>query len=121
MTELPRHASDAEEACCCSPDCRAVLWHGVPFKFTATQAAVVKVLWDAWRQGTPDVGVGTLQEMAGFEIRIPALFRHRRGNQMVPHRALGVMLVPGATKGSWRLAGLPPKEGAQRWHTLPDE
>ena len=59
-----------------SPDFRTINWYGTPYKLTATQAAVVRVLWEARDNGTPDVGQHTLLEEAGSESsRLVDLFR----------------------------------------------
>lgn len=48
------------------PDYRSVYWFGTAHPpFTALQAAVVKILWEAWENGTPDVGDAYLLEEAG--------------------------------------------------------
>jgi len=79
------------------PDFRSVNWYGRPYAFTATQAACVGMLWEAWRQGTPDVGDATLLESAGSHAdRLPMVFRD--------HDAWGTMIVNGSTKGTHRLA-----------------
>lgn len=59
------HGIDAmvsSSACAHSPDYRTVSWHGRHFVLTPKQAAVVKVLWDAWESGTPQVGQHYLLE-----------------------------------------------------------
>jgi hypothetical protein len=67
---------ESSPACSHSPDFRAVCWHGKHYRFTATRAAVVKVLWEAWETGTPEVGGALLLEAAGSESgRLRDLFR----------------------------------------------
>jgi hypothetical protein len=84
-----------------SPDFRSVHWYGTVYAFTATQAAIVTLLWKAWENGTPDVGADTLLETVDAETsRLVDIFRD--------HPAWGTMIVDGQTKGSKRLAG-PPK------------
>ncbi len=79
------------------PDYRDVLWHGANHKFTATQAAVVKVLWEAYTNETPDVGQETLLEKAGSDAkRLSDLFKG--------HAAWDTMIVEGTTRGTRRLA-----------------
>jgi hypothetical protein len=66
----------AEGACSHSPDFRQVVWYGTTYRFSATQAAVIKILWEAREQGTPEVGGATLLEGAGSEAsRVRDLFR----------------------------------------------
>src|SRR5580765_3577419 len=43
-----------------SPDFRSVWWFGQEYSFTETQARVVKLLWEAWKNETPDIGHRTL-------------------------------------------------------------
>lgn len=84
-----------------SPDFRSVVWGNAGFSFTKMQAAIVGILWGAWEQDTPDVGVDTLLEAVdATSSRLVDIFRN--------HRAWGTMIVDGETKGSKRLAGLPP-------------
>jgi len=81
-----------------SPDFRSVNWNGAKYSFSANQAACVRVLWESWEAGTPDVGGATILEAAGCAgDRIDHVFRG--------HLAWNVMIIPGATKGSYRLRG----------------
>jgi hypothetical protein len=84
-----------------SPDFRSVRWtDGAAYGFTAGQASVTRLLWEAWEQGTPDIGQETLLEASGSEgNRLADLFRS--------HPAWGRLIVPGATRGSFRLAEPP--------------
>jgi hypothetical protein len=80
-----------------SLDFRSVNWFGTMHSFTPNQAAVVKVLWESWKQGTPDVGDNALLEAAESDsTRISVLF--------LKHPAWRTMIVPGQTKGTRRLA-----------------
>ena len=91
-----------------STDFRSVSWDGEQFYFTATQAAAVRVLWTAWQRGTPDLGELTILDQAGSSMadsrhgRLRDLFRS--GRKM--HPAWNKMIVAGATKGAFRLAGM---------------
>jgi len=90
----------AQPACRCSLDCRSVLWHGERFSFTKSQAAVVKMLWAAWQNGTPDLGSETmLSEINSNLARLRDMFRS--------HPAFGSMIIAGETKGAFRLDGDP--------------
>jgi hypothetical protein len=90
-------AGDDPSAAAHSPDFRSVRWFGTEHAFGPNQAACVKVLWEAWQNGTPDVGGKTLLETAEASTeRIDVVFR---GNP-----AWGAMIVKGNTKGSYRLA-----------------
>ncbi len=84
-----------------STDYRSVLWHGTQYSFTAKQAACIKLLWEAWEQGTPDVGEATILEAADCDcVRLSDLYG--RGNNR--HPAWGTIIQAGATKGTYRLA-----------------
>jgi hypothetical protein len=81
-----------------SPDYRSVVWDGRNYRLTPLQAAVVKVLWEAWELGSPDVGGATLLEAAdSCADRLRDVFRRSV--------AWGELVVPGATKGTYRLNG----------------
>jgi hypothetical protein len=79
-----------------SPDYRSVSWDGRTYRLTAMQAAVVRMLWEAWEAGTPDVGQHTLLEAAdSCADRLRDVFRHCQ--------AWGTLVVPGGSKGTFRL------------------
>jgi hypothetical protein len=82
-----------------SPDFRSVNWFGTIYSFTANQAAVVRVLWEAWEAGTPEVGDETLLRAVDEEAPPDRLANLFRG-----HPAWGAMIVTGGSKGSRRLA-----------------
>jgi hypothetical protein len=85
-----------------SLDFRSVNWFGREFTFTPTQAACVKLLWEAWQNKTPDVGGHTVLESVDAQsIRLDHVFRSGGRNL---HPAWGEMIVAGETKGSYRLA-----------------
>jgi hypothetical protein len=85
-----------------SPDYRSVNWFGREFTFTPTQAACVKVLWEAWQNKTPDVGGQTvLEAVDAHSDRLDHVFR---SGGRIQHLAWGEMIVAGDTKGSYRLA-----------------
>lgn len=76
-------------------DYRSVHWFGSDYLFNGTQAAVVKVLWEAWEDGEPVVGGETLLEAAAMDnSRIRDIFRG--------HPAWGTMIVP-VGRGSYSL------------------
>lgn len=81
------------------PDFRSVHWYGKEYTFTAAQAAVVKLLWEAWKNGTPEVGNDYLTSEADVETkRLDHLFGAGK------HPAWGTMIRPGSTKGTLRLS-----------------
>lgn len=82
-----------------SEDFSSVVWFGSEYSFTKTQAACVRVLWEAWEQKTPDLKEETILERAGSEgSRLRDVFKSKGGM----HAAWGTMIVP-AGKGRFRL------------------
>ncbi len=78
-----------------STDFRSVHWFGTDYAFTATQAAAIKLLWEAWEDGTPDVGQETLLEAAGSSgNRLRDVFKDNPAWQA---------LVVSASRGTFRL------------------
>jgi hypothetical protein len=87
-----------------SLDFRSVSWPGQlePFRFTPTQAACVKVLWENWVKGW-DVGEKSVLEAAeSHQERLSNVFRDS-GQQ---HAAWRTMIVRGSRKGTFTLAKL---------------
>ncbi len=82
---------------CRHSDCfRSVLWSGTEYAFTEQQATAVRVLWEHWERGTPDVSGQYLLEAAESNSgRVDLLFRD--------HPAWKTMIHPGRTKGTYRL------------------
>ncbi len=79
-----------------SPDFRSVHWFGTDYYFSTGQAACVKRLWEAWEQGTPDVGQDKILVDAEVECkRLVDLFRG--------HPAWGTMILRSGPKGLYRL------------------
>lgn len=80
------------------PDFGSTLWFGKKYIFTPTQAACVKVLWEAWRLGTAEVGESTVLESAdSSSSRLRDVFDKGQ------HPAWGTMIQsPG--KGLFKLA-----------------
>jgi hypothetical protein len=80
-----------------SPDFTSVIWFGISYSFTPGQAAIVRRLWEAWENGTPELNQQAILEDAGLESkRLSDLFKK--------HPAWKVMIVAGRTRGSFRLA-----------------
>ena len=80
-----------------SPDFRSVIWFGQTYSFTANQAACVRLLWEAWENGTPELsGAKILEEADIDQDRLSAVFRD--------HPAWKTMIRPGHTKGAYRLS-----------------
>jgi len=80
-----------------SADFRSVNWFGQEYTFTANQAACIRLLWEAWESGAPEVGGDTLLvEAESDQRRLSVTFRG--------HPAWGTMIRPGQTKGSYRLS-----------------
>jgi hypothetical protein len=88
-----------------SEDFRSVHWYGKDYGFTPTQAACLKVLWRNWENGTPEVGEDTIltdPEVDAEAKRIIDVFRDRKSPTGY-HSAWNTMIVPGSTKGAYRL------------------
>ena len=85
------------QPCRHSVDFACVRWHGESYSFTATQAAIVRVLWSAWEEGCPEIRQETLLDQVGSESRnLSDLFKG--------HPAWGKLIVGGGSKGAFRLA-----------------
>ncbi len=95
---LPRTADEPVHLPRHSADFRSVNWFGVPYSFTALQAACVSVLWDAWENGTPEVSGERILESSETDRdtkRIDTIFQN--------HPAWRTMIVGGSTKGTYQL------------------
>ena len=80
-----------------SPDYRSARWHGTDYTFTVKQAAVVRVLWEAWEDGAPEVGCATLLQVAESDAeRLRDVFQG--------HPGWGSCIVPGERRGTYRLS-----------------
>jgi len=82
-----------------SPDFRSVNWYGVPYSFTANQAPAVRMLYEAYQSGAPEIGDDTL--LAAID---PESQRDRLRDVFRDCDAWGTMIVEGSTRGSRRLA-----------------
>src|SRR5262249_51851747 len=81
-----------------SDDFRSARWYGTEYVFSPTQAACVRVLWEAWERGSPVVGQETVLDGAGsVGNRLRDVFEKGK------HPAWGVMIVS-PRKGAFRLA-----------------
>jgi len=81
-----------------SSDFSTVLWNGVTYTFTPTQAAIVQLLWQALAEGTPEVHANTLLAHAESDIAsgcIGPLFRR--------NPAWKTLIVHGERRGAYRL------------------
>lgn len=79
-----------------SPDFRSVRWFGETYSFTERQAPMVKVLFNAWKLGVPDVGKETLLRAIDHAFPPSRLDNQFRGNS-----AWKSLIVPGATRGTY--------------------
>jgi hypothetical protein len=83
-----------------SVDCASVAWGNHLFVFSANQAAIVRILVDAWENGTPDILDGTLLTESDVRCeRIADVFKERGGKA---HPAWTTMIVS-TKKGTHRL------------------
>jgi hypothetical protein len=81
-----------------SPDFRSVHWYGTKYVFTPTQAACIRVLWEAWERRELTVGQDAILEAAGS-----AGARLRDVFEKAKHPAWGAMIVS-PRKGAFCLA-----------------
>jgi hypothetical protein len=84
-----------------SEDFSSVYWYGEHYSFSRLQARCVKVLWEAWTNGTPELHQATILDEAGSlrdQQRLAVIFR--------PHSAWRRMIVPGSRKGTFKLQTL---------------
>jgi hypothetical protein len=86
-----------ESNCRHSRDFRSVVWYGTSYSFTSTQAPAVKILWEAWSNGTPEVGQLSILESIGSESR-------RLSDLFANSPAWKTMIVDGKTKGAYCLS-----------------
>lgn len=90
-------SATGEAECSHSPDFRSIIWFGKSFTFTSNQAACVKILWENYERGTPDVSGATLLEAADIQQdRFDKVFRD--------NNAWRTVIVSGKRKGTYRLA-----------------
>jgi len=83
-------------------DCSSVVHKGMPYTFGPKAAAAVLRLWQAHKDGAPDVSQKVLMEAVGSDStdrRLRDLFRNGDG----VHPAWGALIVPGAREGTFRL------------------
>lgn len=79
-----------------SPCFRSVCWCGVVYSLTGTQAAIVRILWESWEHGAPEVSADHLLESVDSQTgRLRDLFAR--------NPAWGNLIVPGTSKGTWKL------------------
>jgi hypothetical protein len=84
-----------------SDDFRSVVWSGTPYTFTRNQAACVKVLWEAWKAGTPELdGLTVVTQADVSQTRLIDVFRSKGK----AHVAWGTMIMQGQSKGAYRLS-----------------
>jgi hypothetical protein len=80
-----------------SQDFRSINWFGQRYSFSAGQAAVVRLLWQAWTNDTPEMGQDALLEGSGSEsAKLSDVFKD--------HAAWGTLIVAGGSRGTYRLA-----------------
>jgi hypothetical protein len=83
-----------------TPDFTSVKWGSEDFTFTGNQAAIVKQLWEAREQGTPDVHGSHLLETAGISSdRVDTVFRDSPAWKTM----IVGYLQSGRPKGAYRL------------------
>jgi len=98
VIDLNSSPSRANQSATHSDDFHSVIWFGTRYDFNATQSQVVRVLWENWEKGTPDVGKERLLEAIDPESRRDRVDTVFRGNP-----AWKTMIVPASRKGNYRL------------------
>ena len=89
-----------------SPDFRNVKWYGQSFSFTPTQSNCIRILWENWKRGTPEVSQERILSGAGSNAtRLIDLFR--------THKTWRELVRPGLTRGLYRLNTPPENAGSQ--------
>jgi hypothetical protein len=92
-----------------SVDFTSVVWFGTPYSFAkGLQAQSVRVLWEAWENGTPSLSEKTIGEEAGSasdNFRLEHVFKpvKKRTRKREPHPAWGTM-IKSAGKGLFTLS-----------------
>src|SRR5262249_42282816 len=96
---------------------RSVHWFGTDYRFTEAQAAIVAALWQAWEDGTPDLGDRLLLQRARVNAdRLPDVFKEK-GKY---HPAWGTMIQSKVgSKSSARLC-LPERAAPRAGHETLD-
>lgn len=87
-----------------SIDGRSARWFGQLLEFTPQQAAVTRLLWDAYQNGTPTIGGETILAHieAGSGTRVQHIFDNSR------HPAWGTFIIAGGPRNSFRISETPP-------------
>lgn len=116
---LSRPDDESDNAASCGlvvgEDGRCVNWNGTLYSFGPRQGIAVRMLYEAWRKGVPDVGGDAILEAvdhASPPRSVSALFQPKSGNRKEERAAFGSLIVEGGTKGSYRLS--PPCERNHR-------
>lgn len=98
--ETENHGHKPQAEALHSDDFRTVNWYGTEYIFTFTQAECVRVLWEEWARGTPEVSEVTIQSKMGRRCgRLRDVFKKSNNGT---HPAWGTMICRG-TKGAFRL------------------
>jgi hypothetical protein len=91
------------------PDFRSGNWYGIECAFTPTQAEMVSILVDAYESGAPDVDAEILIGKGAFtQERLRAKGKKQSAAKRVRdvfryNPAWGTVIVPGGTRGTYRL------------------
>lgn len=96
---------DNDNACKHSEDYTSVTWYGQEFGFNKTQAECVRLLWEAWKQGTPRLSEKTIGERIGSSAdgyRLRHTFRQTKDGKTKMHPAWENMIQP-AGRGVFQL------------------
>ncbi|MCK6619733.1 MAG: 7-cyano-7-deazaguanine synthase [Calditrichaceae bacterium] len=97
---LPKEA-EAEGAFSHSDDFRSINYNGFAYTLTSKQAEVVKLLYNAWEQGTPDIGQGFI--LTKLDPDDKRSNRRLRDVFKSTPEVWGTLIIPGSKKGTYRL------------------
>lgn len=91
------------EPCRHGPGFASVNWHGREFSFSGAKARAVEILWEAWENGTPEVRQDHILDQVGSVMAEEDDGRGRLADLFKGHDAWMALIVPGKSRGSFRL------------------
>lgn len=97
----PEKGKDETQKRTHSIDFSSVVWNGKPYSFTPSQATAVGLLWAEYEKGTWILREKTIGEKVNDGIEN---YRLRQTFENGKHPAWGTFIIPGSTKGTFRLA-----------------
>lgn len=87
-----------------SDDFRSVRFKRHTFSFTTNQARCIQLLFENWKQGTPEIAAQTIMEkIDSVSNRLDDVFRKTIRGKTGIHPAWGTLIIRGKSKGAFRL------------------